>query len=81
MKESIHGHEVIEMMMASGSVYTTASLRTAIVERFGADARFHTCSADNLNPEGLIEFLDARGKLTQVEGGFVFGSGQACGHD
>ena len=81
MSESIHGHEVIGMMVESSSTYTVETLRNAIVGRFGADARFHTCSAENLTPVGLIEFLDSRGKLTHVDGGFVFGAGQACGHD
>jgi len=81
MNESIHGHEVIGMMNESGAVYTEATLQAAIVGRFGADARFHTCSAENLTPAGLIEFLAARGKFAPVDGGFVFGQGQACGHD
>jgi len=81
MNSSIHGHEVINMMVESGRPYTVASLRDAIVARFGAEARFHTCSAEGLTPEGLIEFLGARGKLAPVEGGFVFGAGAACGHD
>jgi probable metal-binding protein len=81
MSESIHGHEVIGMMVESGTAYTEATLRAAIVGRFGPDARFHTCSADNLSPDGLIEFLAARGKFTPVDGGFVFGASKACGHD
>jgi len=80
MSESIHGHEVIGMMVESGTAYTEATLRNAIVGRFGADARFHTCSATNLSPEGLIEFLAAKGKFVPADGGFVFGQGQACGH-
>jgi probable metal-binding protein len=78
MSESIHGHEVIGMMVESGTTYTEATLRNAIVERFGAEARFHTCSATNLSSEGLIEFLAAKGKFAPVDGGFVFGQGQAC---
>ncbi|MFT3868969.1 MAG: YecH family protein [Nibricoccus sp.] len=81
MNTSIHGHEVIQMMVEAGHPFTFASLREAIVARFGAEARFHTCSADGLTPEGLIEFLGARGKLAPVEGGFVFGAGTPCGHD
>ncbi|MFT3783491.1 MAG: YecH family protein [Nibricoccus sp.] len=80
MQESIHGHEVIGMMVESGKTYTIDTLCADIVQRFGPDARFHTCSADNLTPKELIVFLDSRGKLTAVEGGFVFGAGQACGH-
>jgi len=80
MNSSIHGHEVIQMMVESGQPYTETSLRDAIVARFGAKARFHTCSADGLTPEGLIEFLAARGKLKAVSGGFVFGAAAPCDH-
>ena len=37
----IHGHEVLEMMQ--DRTYTMEGLLKAIEERFGADARFHTC--------------------------------------
>lgn len=80
MNNSIHGHEVIQMMVESGLTFTKTSLCEAIVTKFGAEARFHTCSADGLTPEGLIDFLDSKGKLTQVPGGFVFGAGEPCGH-
>lgn len=78
---SIHGHEVIQMMVESGRTFTEATLCDAIVEKFGPDARFHTCSAEGLSPQGLIEFLGVRGKLMAVPGGFVFGAGKPCGHD
>ena len=70
MQESIHGHEVLQMMLASGRPYTRESLRTEIMAKFGADARFHTCSADNLSADGLIDFLDQRGKFTGDDAGF-----------
>nr|VUD32472.1 putative metal-binding protein [Raoultella sp. NCTC 9187] len=50
--QSIHGHEVLQMMIASGEPYSVASLEAAIVARFGDEARFHTCSAENLNRWG-----------------------------
>ncbi|HHW9302713.1 TPA: YecH family metal-binding protein, partial [Salmonella enterica] len=43
--ESIHGHEVLNMMIESGEQYSNASLEAAITARFGEHARFHTCSA------------------------------------
>lgn len=46
---SIHGHEVLQMMLASGESWTVASLEAAIRRRFGEEARFHTCSAENLS--------------------------------
>ncbi|MCR6552857.1 YecH family protein, partial [Aeromonas sp. CPF2-S1] len=48
MSQSIHGHEVMEMMLEQESPFTRASLRAAIASRFGAEARFHTCSASEM---------------------------------
>ena len=42
--DSIHGHEVLNMMIESGEQYTQANLEAAIKARFGEQARFHTCS-------------------------------------
>lgn len=52
--EQIHGHEVLHMM--EGNVYSEASLRKAIIDKFGANQLFYTCSASNLTVDGLIEF-------------------------
>ena len=61
--ESIHGHEVMQMMVESGAAYTKDSLEAAIITKFGKDARFHTCSAQNLTPRELVEFLESREKF------------------
>lgn len=53
---SIHGHEVLNMMIDSGESFSTASLITAIEQRFGADARFHTCSQQDLTAAQLVDF-------------------------
>jgi len=76
----IHGHEVMRMMLESGGGYTRGSLRTAIIERFGPDARFHTCSAQGMDADGIIEFLAARGKFVEGEGGFTTDPGRICDH-
>jgi probable metal-binding protein len=78
--EQIHGHEVMQMMIESGKRYTRASLLTDIVAKFGSDARFHTCSAENLTPEGLIDFLEAKGKFVSCEGSFQTSPDLMCQH-
>ena len=70
MPASIHGHEVLQMMLASGRQYTKESLKADILARFGGEARFHTCSADSMTADQLIEFLDGRGKFTGGGDGF-----------
>ncbi len=76
----IHGHEVIKMMVASGKTYTKASLTEEIARAFGADARFFTCSAENLTPAQLVDFLDAKGKLVSLNGGLTTTEDRMCKH-
>ena len=76
----IHGHEVMEMMLASGKTYTKETLVAEIVEKFGADARFHTCSAENMTAGQLVEFLNVRGKLVQQDEGFQTSRDVMCQH-
>ena len=65
--ESIHGHEVLNMMIESGEQYSHASLEAAITARFGEQARFHTC-------------LAAKGKFIAKEDGFSTHESKICRH-
>ncbi len=78
--EQIHGHEVIQMMLNSGKAYTRASLLADIVSNFGPTARFYTCSAENLTADGLIDFLQAKGKFVDQENGFQTSPDLMCRH-
>jgi len=80
MSDSIHGHEVLHFMQERGGGFTRESLRDAIASRFGADARFHTCSADDLTADQLIDFLAARGKFVQGADGFNTQPYDTCHH-
>ena len=68
------------MMLASGKIYTRSSLLAEIVTTFGADARFFTCSAQNLTPQGIIDFLQAKGKFIPSEDGFQTSADLMCQH-
>ena len=63
MLELIHAHEVMHMMLESGKSYTRESFKADLADKFGPDARFHSCSVNNMSPDDLLEFLAARGKL------------------
>ncbi|EHC90402.1 protein YecH [Salmonella enterica subsp. enterica serovar Senftenberg str. A4-543] len=83
--DSIHGHEVLNMMIESGEQYTHTSLEAAIkarfVEaRFGERARFHTCSASDMTAAELVAFLAAKGKFIAVEDGFSTHESKICRH-
>ncbi len=76
-----HGHEVLHMM--EGNSYTTKQqLIKAIIERFGADERFYTCSASNMTAEELVNFLEERGKFMPATGAddFTVDITKVCNH-
>ena len=75
--DSIHGHEVLNMMIESGEQYTHASLEAAIKARFGEQARFHTCSAEGMTAGELVA---AKGKFTPSEDGFSTDQSKICRH-
>lgn len=81
MSESIHGHEVLEMILQAKQPFTRDSLEKAILEKFGASARFHTCSSENMNAGELISFLEMRGKFVPSGSGFTTHRDKICSHD
>lgn len=80
MNHSIHGHEVMKMMVASGKTYTKKSLEAAIIAKFGPEARFHTCSAENMAPKDLVDFLQSRDKFINSGKGFSTDPDKICDH-
>ncbi|MDX5626448.1 MULTISPECIES: YecH family metal-binding protein [unclassified Brenneria] len=77
---SIHGHEVLQMMIDSGESFTTEQLIAAIEKRFGSAARFHTCSATDMTAAALVQFLADRGKFIPSEAGFTTSASKICQH-
>ena len=77
---SIHGHDVLNMMIESGEQYTERSLVEAIHARFGEQARFHTCSAENMSAAELVAFLHKKGKFIPQESGFNTAESKICRH-
>ena len=78
MSESIHGHQVMEMMAASNKSYTRAVLKIDIGEKFGENSRFHTCMLSDLTAEGLIDFLASKGKFVESEAGVSLPESNLC---
>jgi len=70
----------MEMMIASGKTYTRESLEKEIVEKFGAEARFHTCSAENMTAKEIVSFLESRGKFIDTNEGFSTDPEKICDH-
>lgn len=79
--ESIHGHDVLHMMLESADGFASAEALVAAIEaRFGVDARFHTCSAEGMDATGLVAFLTERGKFSPSGAGFNTSPEKICSH-
>ena len=76
----IHGHQVMRMMIDAGCIFTDESLRAMIIDAFGEDTRFYTCSADAMTVDELIAFLCSRGKFMQKNSGFTTSPSHICEH-
>ena len=80
MNPSIHGHEVLEVVLAASGPITPESLEAQVSQRFGSDARFHTCSANGLTVRQLIDLLESKGKLVLADGGLQADRSRICEH-
>ncbi len=76
----IHAHEVMHMMLEQGEVFSRESLARAIVDRFGAGAEFHSCSAAGMDVHAVIDFLESRGKFVARDDGFNTAEDKICNH-
>ncbi|MGB5444705.1 MAG: YecH family metal-binding protein [Psychromonas sp.] len=78
MSESIHGHQVMQMMATSGKTYTKAELHAQIACTFGEDARFHTCMDSDMSSTDLIDFLTSKGKFIESAQGISLPQENIC---
>ena len=76
----IHAHEVMHMMLEQDGGYSRESLTRAIIDRFGADAKFCSCSAAGMDVHVVIDFLESRGKFVARGDGFSTSEGKICNH-
>ncbi len=61
---SIHGHEVLHMILSSKSgVYAKDHLSRQFINVLGKKRAFHTCSAENMTAAELVAFLEKKENL------------------
>ena len=80
MSASVHGHDVIHFIIEQGDGLSRAALAAAVIAHFGVQARFHTCSAQDLSAEQLIDLLTSKGKLVESANGLRVRSERICRH-
>ena len=75
-----HVHDIMQMMMESGKVYTRESLKKEIIAKFGITTTFHSCSESMMSAGAAVTFLEGRGKFIPSEEGFYTDESKKCSH-
>ena len=66
-------------LIAERGTITRVALVAEVTTRYGAEAKFHTCSAEGMGLDMLLGFLLGRGKIQEGPLGLSMdGSGQVC---
>lgn len=80
MSNSVHGHDVMALMVAQGAAIIKPELISMMEQKFGSAARYHTCSATDLSAEALIQLLIGKGKFYETSQGIQLVVGRKCEH-
>ena len=76
----VHAHEILEMMIKTEKRYSNESLAAEVLEAFGPEARFYTCSGMGLDHEEIVVHLWEKHKFTGTAEDFVFMPSSRCDH-
>ena len=76
----VHAREILEMMIRGGKRYSNESLSREVLETFGPQARFYTCSGSGLDAYEIVLHLWGKGKFTGRPEDFAFLPASRCGH-
>jgi len=78
--DRIHGHDIMNMMLESNQQFTKESLTQMILDKYGSETRFYTCSAEDMTAEQLVDFLEGKGKFISTDDGFNTAAEKICDH-
>ncbi len=78
---TVHGHDVLNYLVAAGGTVNRAALVSWATEAHGPDARYHTCSRNGMSLDELLGFLESRGKLALAGETLQVFPEKMCGHD
>jgi probable metal-binding protein len=77
----IPGHDILALLAERGGRATVPELRLAAATTFGPGVVFGNCHGDLFDFDGLLVFLEGKGKLARRGDDLALGSVPACsGH-
>ena len=79
MGPSVHAHSILQMVLEAEEPMRLKEFVDRVNQRFGSEARFHSCSAQGMDLDRTIQFLLDRRKVSISEGRLHPGSSAPCG--
>jgi len=77
---TIHIHEVLDIIYFSGKSFTIRSLKEEVQKIYGEDVHFMSCVDDHFGMEDMVNFMLNRGKI-EVKGEQIYPAGASfCEH-
>jgi probable metal-binding protein len=77
--QSVHGHELRQLLDEAGRPRFGGELGRLVVERFSDGVVFHDCCQQNLGLAEVLELLAARKKITLNDERYSADVGHDCG--
>ena len=76
-----HAHDVLRMISEQNRALALFEIKALILEKFGSNAQFGSCSMGGMDADQIIEFLFERQKLFEAEPGkYALNMHNSCGH-
>ncbi|MDD9180384.1 MULTISPECIES: YecH family metal-binding protein [Aliivibrio] len=80
MKQDIHGHTVLNLLLSAEKPLSRLQLEGMIESEFGSEVCFHTCSQQGLTLTELLDFLLSKKKVVELDSGLTANPERICNH-
>lgn len=77
--ETIHIHDVLDIIYSADRLYTIDQLKEEVVSRFGEDISMTSCSENEFGIAEMVNFMLQRRKIT-LDGDLIIPIGHSCSH-
>ncbi|MFC5079022.1 hypothetical protein VTH8203_04658 [Vibrio thalassae] len=78
MTASIHAHQVLNLLR--DKPMTREQLEQTVIEQFGAEAHFRTCSREGFDLDALLVFFVEKQKVIENQGQWELNIERVCSH-
>jgi probable metal-binding protein len=80
LTHQIHAHQVLDILDQQKGPVSLQDLQQQVNQAYGAGAVYTNCNNDQFTFEQLMQFMQARQKITLTNGQVTLNKGNRCSH-